>query len=93
MITCGENSFLAVGLVGNSIGGSTDMHIDLRRLDFAEKLSRNMRITGITNESRILLSTNTGINLVSTADEHMKEYVKGGENSFLISIVLKSLHP
>jgi hypothetical protein len=85
MITWGENSCFDAGSVGNNMGGKKDMHVTFNRSDFEEPYNKTTRTVGTTNESKMLLRINTGINLVSTDEEHMYEYVKGGENSFRIS--------
>ena len=85
MITWGEKSCFDTGSDGNNMGGKKDIHLTLHRSDFEETYNKTARTEGTTNESNMLLKINTGINLVSTDEEHMYEYVKGGENSFRIT--------
>jgi hypothetical protein len=85
MITWGEKSCFDTGSAGNNMGGKKDINVILHRSDFEETYNKTARTEGTTNDSNMLLKINTGINLVSTDEEHMYEYVKGGENSFRIT--------
>ena len=73
MITWGEKSGFGTGSSGNNMGGKKDIHVILNRSDFEETYNKTARTEGTTNVSNMLLKINTGINLVSTDEEHMYE--------------------